>query len=175
MSLDFDVKCFLSIISHQLMFKSLEADSYWHNLYIFTLLNQLLTSLSLSLQRFHLIPYWRILALSCWVKKQSSAVMSLMSSGLISWGFSGFWETKRWRKSRSVSPVFYKTCLLVSITGLTRIIRCWPAAQTYCKKAETCGGPRGPASICRSTVSVCFYVFSAALIFSRSSFIKLLI
>lgn len=88
-----------------------------------------------------------------------------MSSGLISWGFSGFWETKRWRKSRSVSLVFYKTSLLVSITGLTRIIRCWPAAQTYCKKAETCGGPRGPASICRSTVSVCFYVFSAALIF----------
>uniref|UniRef100_A0A3Q2WAD4 Vascular cell adhesion molecule 1 n=1 Tax=Haplochromis burtoni TaxID=8153 RepID=A0A3Q2WAD4_HAPBU len=40
---------------------------------------------------------------------------------------------------------------------------------TYCKKAETCGGPRGPASICRSTVSVCFYVFSAALIFFRSN------
>lgn len=48
MSVDFDVKYFLCIISHQLMFKSLEADSYWHNLYIFTLLNQLLTSLSLS-------------------------------------------------------------------------------------------------------------------------------
>uniref|UniRef100_A0AAX7VVF5 Ig-like domain-containing protein n=1 Tax=Astatotilapia calliptera TaxID=8154 RepID=A0AAX7VVF5_ASTCA len=31
--------------------------------------------------------------------------------------FSGFWETKRWRKSRSVSPVFYRTSLLVSITG----------------------------------------------------------
>lgn len=36
MSVVFDVKCFLCIISHQLMFK---ADSYWHNLYIFTLLN----------------------------------------------------------------------------------------------------------------------------------------
>lgn len=39
MSVDFDEKCFLCIISHQLMFKSLEADSYWRNLYIFTLLN----------------------------------------------------------------------------------------------------------------------------------------
>lgn len=163
MSDDFDVKWFVCVISHELMFKSLEADSYWHNLYTFTLLNP--TYFSLSLQRFQLNPYWRILALSCWVKKQSSAVMSLMSSGLTSWGSSGFWETKWWRKSRSVSPVFYRTSLLVFITGLTRIIRCWPAAQTYCKKAENCGSPRGTASICRSTVSVCFYVFSAALVF----------
>jgi len=106
-----------------------------------------------SPQRSHLILFWRILVLSCSARRPSFAVMSLTSSQPISWGSAGRRGTQRWCQSYSSSPVLYRTSLLFWNTGSTRFSSSWRAQSSCWRRTETCGGPEGPASLCRSTVS----------------------
>lgn len=152
---------FLSLLSHKVT--SVRSDSSW----AFTSgpllwflnspdLSSTLKHLCFSfLQRFHLIRFWRTLVLSCWVRRRSFTVMSAMSSQPIRWGSSGCLGTWRWCQSPPGSPVPYRTSRLFFVCGLRRIGGFWPAEPCCWQRTETCGGPGGPASHCRSTVSSC--------------------